>query len=277
MKIENRVIFDEPTHTYTDVVDDCDYISVTTLIAKYYEPFDSDYWATYKAVKDELLKVGEWHKYKKQAGGWMNVVDIFRFKGAGNFTGIIEKRKQWYLDKWAQESEDGKRIGTEIHKKKEENVLSKKIITINNTEYKCINGNRDDVAKMSKYDNGLFAELLIYNSEYKLAGQADAVKKKGKDIWIYDYKTNKKISDEPFMEKKFLHPLEELYETTKNEYMLQLSTYGWMIEQYGYNIKGLYLYHIDRKTTKIKETIKLDYRPDLVAKMLNHYKDNYYE
>ena len=61
-----KIKFDEESHTYTHKDTKERFISVTTLLGKYKQPFDSAYWSDKKAqergiLKEEILK--EW-KYK---------------------------------------------------------------------------------------------------------------------------------------------------------------------------------------------------------------------
>jgi len=269
-----RIVFKESNHTYTDTKLNCKYISVTTLIDKYVKEYDTEYWSLYKSIKDVLEKHSVWQDYKKRVGGWENVVDSYKLLPLYKYRDEITNRVSWYKDKWTTESKIALENGSNRHKEKELEALKNGAITSSGERVKCYNGNINDIDLFGNRDKGMFAELLMYNEAYKLAGQADLILKDGNKVWVYDYKTNKVISDEPFMDETFLSPLDSLYNTTKNHYMLQLSTYGWMLSQRGYEIMGMALYHIDRLTGKPIQTIKLQYRPDLVVLMLEHYKQD---
>ena len=52
-KKNGNVKYADNEHVYWD--DDGKYISVTTLISKYCQPFDGDFWSSYKAL-EKLLK-----------------------------------------------------------------------------------------------------------------------------------------------------------------------------------------------------------------------------
>ena len=64
-KINGNVAFVEDIHKYFDVTNpDKKYISVTTLIEKYGQPFDSNFWSAYKAL-EKLLPKEVWALEKK--------------------------------------------------------------------------------------------------------------------------------------------------------------------------------------------------------------------
>jgi len=263
-----RVHFDEPSHTYTDTQTNQDYISVTTLIGLYTPPFDTDYWATYKAVKDVLEPVGLWFTYKRKAGGWEGVVDFYKRRGAAPYDTGIEERKQWYIQKWKEDSDKACELGTARHKEKEIEILGQEVIKKKNVDHTTHSG---DIEVFKGVENGIFAELLIYDTEYHVAGQADVIYKTGNQVVIKDYKTNKKITNEPFNNERMLPPVDELYDTTFNHYMLQLSTYGYLLERQGFKIQELEIIHLNRETGQLVTTIKMPYRPDLVKLMIEDY------
>ena len=128
-----------------------------------------------------------------------------------------------------------------------------------------------DIDLMKYTDNAIFPELLIYNHKYKLAGQVELVEKIDKDIWISDYKTCKKISNEAFRGETMHAPLDVISNTNYNHYLMQMSTYGWMLEQLGYKVRELRLIHAHRETGEHIEDYIVPYRPDLVELMLNDY------
>ena len=68
MEIDKRngnVCFNDLNHCYFDINDNSKkYISVTTLIGKYEQPFDEDFWSKYKAL-EKLLPKESWNIEKK--------------------------------------------------------------------------------------------------------------------------------------------------------------------------------------------------------------------
>ena len=67
MKIDKQngdVAFENESHTYWNVNDNKKYISVTTLIHKYTQPFDKNFWSAYKAL-EKLIPKESWIIEKK--------------------------------------------------------------------------------------------------------------------------------------------------------------------------------------------------------------------
>ena len=269
-----KVVFDEGPHTYTDTDTNQQYISVTTLIGKYEIPFDTHYWSTYKGCKDVLENVHMWEKYKRKAGGWKDVVAHFERNKAGRFTEDVINRINWYVNKWEFAKNSACAAGTKIHKQKEEEILAQDgIETSSGVRLTAIES--CDIDHLKRVKNGVFPELLVYDTEYDIAGQVDLVYKKGKKIIIKDYKTNNEISREAFADNKMKVPLDNLLDSTFNHYMLQMSLYAWILERQGYEIVELELIHLDRETGDVIDEIEVPYVPDLVEKMVKHYRSEH--
>jgi hypothetical protein len=67
MKIDKQngeVCFNEEYHKYWNTKDDRKYVSVTTLIEKFGQPFDKDFWSAYKAL-EKLIPADDWKIEKK--------------------------------------------------------------------------------------------------------------------------------------------------------------------------------------------------------------------
>ena len=67
MKIDKQngnVAFTNESHTYWNVNDNKKYISVTTLIHRYTQEFDKEFWSSYKAL-EKLLSKDSWNIEKK--------------------------------------------------------------------------------------------------------------------------------------------------------------------------------------------------------------------
>ena len=63
-KQNGSICFNENSHTYWNENDNEKYISVTTLIEKFGQPFDKDFWSAYKAL-EKLLPEEDWKIEKK--------------------------------------------------------------------------------------------------------------------------------------------------------------------------------------------------------------------
>lgn len=262
-KISGKVGYNDASHTYTHIDDGRRYISVTTLIHQFVPVFDGQYWATYKAVKDVLDKVGLWWRYKKQAGGWEKVVAYYNKHGYNALAPDIEARKHWYLNKWEAEKNQACDLGSDIHNELEGAAIHAQEIREGNANYEVTQEGILDAQDFSS--NRLYPELLIYNDQYGVAGQADKVFKEDLFVDIHDYKTCKSIDTEGFREETLLAPLTHLQNANYWIYALQLSMYGWMLEELGYKVRNLQLHWIhgenrDDKTRNAGvKTYKLPY------------------
>lgn len=187
-KQNGNVAFSEADHIYWDVNTNQRYISVTTLIGKYEQPFDSDFWSSYKAFqslvdtdsfkieKPTLLKTKKWDD---------SILDIHNIDSE-----LFENTKQSILDDWARKNKEACERGTKIHSDmenkfyKEAKNCSLKSYGIGG-KFQCIKGyNKLDL------ENGVYPEYLVYydNDNLHLAGQIDLLIKQGNNIIIGDFK-----------------------------------------------------------------------------------------
>ena len=281
MKIDKQngnVAFSEDTHTYWNVNDNEKYISVTTLIGRYENEFDKEFWSAYKAL-EKLIPKDNWkiekkslldsHKFDKEILSIYNISEL-----------DFNKTQQQILDDWDYENKISCARGTKIH------------VQLENAMYKA--GNNVSLKKFGvggkficdknrtelDLENGVYPEYLIsiMDGILRLAGQIDLLVKKGNKITIIDYKTNKKIDQHSFFDNKskktvkMKYPLNNVEDCNFWHYTLQLSTYAWMIQKSNPNfeIEDLIIVHYDHNNN---QTIyHLEYLKDEVEKMLRHYK-----
>ena len=273
-KQPERIEFKAEGHSYTSTSGN-DYIPVTSLIARYYKPFDSTYWSTYKAVKDVMNNAGIFYRYKAIAGGWDKVPQYYHANKDSLDKVLhlqIKERIQHYLDSWNEEREYAAALGNKAHSDLEGLVVSAKKIDLGDKKIADVSSaDLLDLQGFGMGGNQIYPELLLWNERYRVAGQADIVERRGMEVVIKDYKTCKKIEFESFMDAHMFEPLEELPDTNYSKFTIQLSTYAWMLEESGYRVTGLVVQHIDRITGKHIKDYPMAYRKDLVTKMLEHY------
>jgi hypothetical protein len=118
---------------------------------------------------------------------------------------------------------------------------------------------------------GVCPELLVYDHEFKIAGQADVVLKMGKSISILDYKTSKTIEKVPFQDQRLLGPLSHLPNANFYIYAMQLSIYGYLLERQGYEVGRLQIHHIDRNTFNLIECHDTNYYRNEAETLIKHY------
>ena len=279
-KVNGNVGFIESTHTYSNLNDSSiKYTSVTTLIGRYEQEFDSDFVSKYKAV-ERLIPATVWKKEKGTL--WKNHKIPKEFLEVNE---IDEKElnrvQQEILDEWAQINKTSCERGTKIHAQLE-NSFYKTGKDINLQKF-GIGGKFQCKKNYTELDleYGVYPEYLIYYDNPKIdlhiAGQIDLIVKNGNDIWIIDHKSNKKIDMKGFYdssirsEKKMKYPLTSLGDCNYNHYQLQLSTYAWMLQKINpdFVIKDLILNHYDHDG---KNTLyHCTYLKDEVEKMLIHF------
>ena len=249
MKIDKQnknVAFSEKEHCYWNVNDNKKYISVTTLIHNFTQPFDEDFWSAYKPL-EKLIPKDCWAIEKK------SLLNIKKFdKELLKIYNISEndfnKAQQDILDEWQRKNIEACERGTKIHADLEHSFTKKKETDMKKYGLggKFLVNTNDTLNKSNlellDIDKGVFPEYLIYrvsdDGKFRLAGQIDLLIKDGNDIYVRDYKTNSKIDEKSYYNprtKKYQmmqYPLNNLMDCTKVHYALQLSTYAWMLQRF---------------------------------------------
>ena len=280
-KQNGNIAFEEKAHRYWDVTDPSKkFTSVTTIIEKFGQPFDKEFWSAYKAL-EKLLSADAWKiekpsllKSKKFDKSLLELHDVSE--------NDFNREQQAILDSWDEENRKSCERGTKIHADFENSFYKKKKnIDISKFQiggkFEC----RKDYTDLD-LENAVYPEYLIHrvspDGKLCIAGQIDLLVKKGNNIIVGDYKTNKEIKMKSFFDSKtkssvkMKFPLNNLDDTNYWHYCLQLSTYAWMLQKLNpdFVIEDLVMIHIDHKD---KMTIyHLPYLKNEVEKMLAFYK-----
>lgn len=280
-KQNGNIAFEEKAHRYWDVTDPSKkFTSVTTIIEKFGQPFDKEFWSAYKAL-EKLLSADAWKiekpsllKSKKFDKSLLELHDISE--------NDFNREQQAILDSWDEENRKSCERGTKIHADFE-NSFYKKKKNIDISKFQ-IGGKFECIKDYTDLDleNAVYPEYLIHrvspDGKLCIAGQIDLLVKKGNNIIVGDYKTNKEIKMKSFFDSKtkssvkMKFPLNNLDDTNYWHYCLQLSTYAWMLQKLNpdFVIEDLVMIHIDHKD---KMTIyHLPYLKNEVEKMLAFYK-----
>ena len=116
MKIDKQngnVAFENESHTYWNVNDNKRYISVTTLIHRYAQEFDKEFWSAYKAL-EKLIPKESWAIEKKSLLNTKKfnreILDIYNISELE-----FNKTQQDILDVWDEENRKSCDRGTKIH------------------------------------------------------------------------------------------------------------------------------------------------------------------
>ena len=274
-----EVEFFEDTHTYIGKKDKANYISVTTLISKFHEKFDKEFWLSYKTL-EQILDKDYFAKIKPILTKDKKIKDEF-LKGI-DFDTFVSIRKS-IEDEWSSNNKEACEYGTRIHNELE-NMFYKtpkeliKKVGLFDVERLNIKNSNDFL----NTESGIFPELLIsYHSpdeKLKIAGQSDLVIKNGNKIKIWDWKTNKNISTKAYYDstlrkqKTMIYPINNLPDHTLMHYQIQLSLYAFMLRKWNpeFEIEELKIVHFQHDG-KQKEYV-LDYLEKDVERMLAYYK-----
>jgi len=244
------VKFIEDTHQYLSLEDQSPWVSVTQLIHKY-EP---------KKNWDQIAA-----RYAKKHN--LNVADV--------------------KAKWRRENEISVERGVKFHKQREQDLLSCETIDETGTALKIfrpiIDEKGDKIAPSQKLEDGIYPELLVLLNSARICGQADYVWIHDNKVNIRDYKTNKEIKKNAFVnwegiEEKMVDPIGSIPNCNYWHYALQLNIYAYIIRKNNPRLKlgDLELLHV--KFDENEEVCGMDkyLLPDLqseVFKLITHYKN----
>ncbi|MDG1314735.1 MAG: hypothetical protein P8P29_04310 [Flavobacteriaceae bacterium] len=245
--------------------------SCTTFIDKFTFTFDSDHWSAYSTLK-EMIPEDTFKRVSKDYS-FCSPLLVEELKSRVILSEYKEKRRK-LVREWKISNRDSRYVGSKYHLEHEKladilgfqtNIITGAVAEVNSRV------NRDDCDNYSISNNlidikdGYYSEMLLWNDRFGLAGLADRVFVETVDniryVDIYDYKTNEKL-DDSFMQY-MLFPVNNLPHSKMNLYMLQLSLYGWMLEQFGFVVRNLAIQHYS-------EIHKLEYAKAEIESMLLH-------
>ncbi len=136
--------------------------------------------------------------------------------------------------------------------------------------------------------DGYYPELLMFNKKFMIAGQSDKVfihTKSDRSRWAYfdDWKTDKpeRMTRSAFWhptygKQKFLAPIDHIEDAAINTYEFKIGIYAWMMEQFGFNIGGIRITHVDRLTGAVT-IYPLRYKQLEVSMLLDAYHQDVLE
>lgn len=201
-----QVSFDEPTHSYRNTSNGKKYTSVTTLIHNYCNEFDS-----VKISKEYVdRRPGQGLTPEGVKAEWKDINQKAVIKGSNyHFNKELES------------------IWTETNLNKDYN---------------------DNVKDIKDLPDGVYPELRLYLHGYELAGTADKIIIQTingiRYVDVYDYKTNRKeLKKIGFKKQVMKYPLNYLQDSNYWHYELQLNIYAYILEQYGYTVRDIKIFH----------------------------------
>jgi hypothetical protein len=218
------IVFNADDHSYKSLDEDnIQWISVTTLVSHFKKPFDA------KKIAEKVSK----SKKSKWAG--MDPVLIQQI--------------------WTNEADRSTTLGTWYHNQRESDIcalssMEREGVTIpvvKPTEVK-------EGVKLSasqKLDPGIYPEHMVYLRSVGICGQSDLVEIVNGKVNIIDYKTNKEIKMESYVDwegksEKLLPPVDNLDDCHFYHYALQLSIYMYIILKHNPKLKPgkIFIHHV---------------------------------
>lgn len=190
-KQNGNICFNEGKHVYFDLTDPKKkYISVTTLLNKFEQPFDKDFWSAYKAM-EQLVQPDLWPMAKKDllqskkiTPKMLKLYEVVE----DDFNSV----QQNILDGWQKENLASTTRGTAIHSNLEHSFYKQKTdISLKKYgvggKFVC-----DEGRTALDLENGVYPEYLIWydspDNKLHIAGQIDVLAKEGNSFTIIDWK-----------------------------------------------------------------------------------------
>lgn len=213
--------FTPHNHKYTSQ-DDINWLSVTSLISNFKQPFDAE------TIASKVAK---------------------------------SKKSKWYgltpteiKEAWKSEANRATTLGTWYHNQREADICGLENMERHGTTVPIFKPIEIDGVKHSpeqKLKNGIYPEHMVYLKSAGICGQSDLVEVIDGIVHITDYKTNKEIKVEGFtnwegVTQKMASPFNHLDDCHLNHYALQLSMYLFIILKHNPKLKPgtLTIHHI---------------------------------
>ncbi len=188
-KVNGNVGFVESAHKYLDTRDEGrDFISVTQLIERYTQPYDSAFWSAYKAI-EKIVQPSAWPALKKALLSTKafdhRFLEIYHVPHEK-----FDETREGILDAWAKENKDSLDRGTKIHQQIEnscyDGTVDLKPLGLEGS-YECLKDHSE-----LDLENAIYPEYLLSRESddgiLRIAGQADMIVKEGNLITIIDHK-----------------------------------------------------------------------------------------
>jgi ATP-dependent exoDNAse (exonuclease V) beta subunit len=186
-----KIKFNEAAHTYTHKDTGEKFISVTTLLGKYKQPFDRD--GHSKRVADR--------------------------------EGVSQ---ELVLEMWEEEKNRACKRGTDIHKILEDYISYGDVE--DNYGWLCKSYDKAAERSIDSFKDVL-CENLLYDEEHSVAGTADLIYEHKNEFTVGDFKTNKRFRFSSPYSERLKDPISHLHNCEFNLYGLQLSLYAYLYER----------------------------------------------
>ena len=269
------IVFNAADHSYKSLTPDenINWTSVTSVVSAFKKPFDA---------KKTAEKVTKSKKSK-----WFGIDPV-----------LIQQI-------WTNEADRSTTLGTWYHNQREDDICSLASLEREGVTIPVFkpSGENDGIriAPNQKLEPGVYPEHMVYLKSAGLCGQSDLVEVVNGKVNITDYKTNKKIDMESYvnwegMSDKMLPPVDNLDDCHFYHYALQLSIYMYIILKHNPKLKPgrIFIHHIvfeveaednwgypvtkkdENGDPVVKEVIQIPvpYLVDEVQAIIHYMKDN---
>ena len=186
-----KIKFDEASHTYTHKDTKKPFISVTTLLGKYKQPFDRD---------------GHSKRVAKREGVSQELV----------------------LEMWEEEKNRACKRGTDIHKILENYINFGEVK--DSYGWLCKSYDKAVERSVDSFKT-ILCENLLYDEDSAIAGTADLIFEHKNEFTVGDFKTNKRFRFSSLYSERLKDPISHLHNCEFNLYGLQLSLYAYLYER----------------------------------------------
>ena len=206
---DKNIKFYEKTHHYT-VDDKGGYTSVTSVLKKLFEPFNSD------SVIDKMMNGNNWEN--------------------SQYFGMT---KQEIKNKWKKDGIEAANAGTKLHADIEKFYNQEEYLN-DSEEFKYFMKFHEENKELKPYRT----EWMVWDEDSKLSGSIDMVfEKEDGTLMIYDWKRSKNITKNSRFETYSKHKdLQHIPDLNYWHYSLQLNLYKYIIEtKYGKKVSELKL------------------------------------
>jgi hypothetical protein len=184
----------------------------------------------------ELISVSKFAEKFQPFVDWKKIAVNNAAKERKNGNNITSKQ---LLAKWANKGKLSSTSGTLYHNIREQELINNSNTVFYNVSCEAKHCITDEEYKYSLSinqleNNRVYPELMIYDLDYMICGQADKVIVTNDTIHVWDYKTDVEIPFKGFSNqwtkpRKLLPPISHLDDCKGNIYSLKMSTYMYLL------------------------------------------------
>lgn len=184
----------------------------------------------------ELISVSKFTDRFKEKTDWSAVAAHVAKKLTKEGTPTSQKE---ILAKWKNKRDKSSEIGTIYHSIRENELLSQEKplfykVPCETKQCETVGEFKYSIPINELSNNTVYVELMIYDLENMICGQADKVIVAGNKINVWDYKTDSDISTKAYSSKwqkgkKLLPPLSHLDDCDINYYSIKMSLYMYLL------------------------------------------------